>query len=193
MPRAGHAPARTSPAPTLPASAPGPACPARRHGTHRGGGRGPLRSLALPAAAHAALPPAPVTLSVSGAQIHVPFMTWTESQGWGWKLARASGLTQWLKAAPSAQPVPGVTWALPGVPLPAFALVFGLTPGERQAALDLPAQPGPPPPPLPATAPGCCGPRPWAGLPGRGWCSGSAGLLSSQSTSTQTGSSLGAP
>lgn len=41
---------------------------------------------------------APVTLSVSGAQIHVPFMTWRESQGWGWKLARASGLTQWLKA-----------------------------------------------------------------------------------------------
>ena len=53
----GHTPARSSPERTLPASAPGPRYSARRHGAHRGGGRGPLRSLALPAAAHAALPP----------------------------------------------------------------------------------------------------------------------------------------
>lgn len=56
-PEPGHTPARSSPERTLPASAPGPRYPARRHGAHRGGGRGPLRSLALPAAAHAALPP----------------------------------------------------------------------------------------------------------------------------------------
>ncbi|XP_070333802.1 uridine diphosphate glucose pyrophosphatase NUDT14 isoform X3 [Odocoileus virginianus] len=57
-PRARHRPALgTAPRRAHWACAEPGDAPARRHGAHRGGGREPLRSLAVPAAAHAALPP----------------------------------------------------------------------------------------------------------------------------------------
>lgn len=55
-----------------PSPPPGTGCPARRHGAHRGGGRGPLCRLALSAAAHAALPPGEPACPASAPPAPVP-------------------------------------------------------------------------------------------------------------------------